>query len=77
MQAIQMIKVLITLGASLLFVDAWAAKPSEDAVKACLNLAASGHATFTKIDISEFQSEDNFKDGYQATLFSDKGQRFG
>lgn len=70
-------KVLITLGVSLLFVDAWAAKPSEDAIKACLKLGASGSATYSKIDISEFQSEDNFKGGYQATFFSDKGQRFG
>jgi hypothetical protein len=78
MQAIQMNKVLFTLGAALLLANAsWAVKPSEDAINACLKLGASGQATYDKLDISEFQSEDNFKRGYQATLFSDKGQRIG
>lgn len=71
-------KVLITLGAALLLTDAsWAVKPSEDAINACLTLGASGNATYDKLDISEFQSEDHFKRGYQAILFSDKGQRIG
>jgi len=70
-------KVLLTLGASLLLADAWAVKPSEDAINACLKLDASGGATYSKIDTTEFQSEDKFKGSYQATLFSDKGQRFG
>lgn len=71
-------KVLLTLGAALLLADAsWAVKPSGDAINACLKLGASGKANYDKLDISEFQSEDHFKRGYQATLFSDNGQRFG
>lgn len=70
-------KVLLALGASLLLANAWAVKPSEDAINACLKLDGSGRATYSKIDTTEFQSEDKFKGGYQATLFSDKGQRIG
>jgi hypothetical protein len=70
-------RALLALGASLLLAEAWAVKPSEDAIDACLKLNASGRATYSKIDTSAFQSEDKYKGGYQATLFSDKGQRIG
>ena len=57
--------------------SAHAAKPSAEVVEACLQGGSRGHAMWTAIATDEVGSDDDFRGGHKATLFTANGQDVG
>lgn len=70
-------RLIAALSATVMTANAHAAKPSAEVVSACLQGASRGHAIWTGIATNEVGSDDEFRGGYKATLFTANGRDVG
>lgn len=68
---------MAALSVTVMMTSAHAAKPSVEVVDACLRGESRGHATWTSIATDEVGSDDDFRGGHKATLFTVNGQDVG
>lgn len=68
---------MAALSVTVMTTSAHAAKPSAEVVHACLQGESRGHATWTAIATDEVGSDDDFRGGHKATLFTANGRDVG
>ncbi|WP_338440163.1 hypothetical protein [uncultured Aquabacterium sp.] len=70
-------RLIVALSVTVMTASAHAAKPSAEVVDACLQGESRGHAIWTAIETNEVGSDDDFRGGHKATLFTANGRDVG
>jgi hypothetical protein len=70
-------RLIVALLVTVMMASAYAAKPSAEVVNACLQGESRGRAIWTTIATNEVGSDDDFRGGYKATLFTADGRDVG
>jgi hypothetical protein len=70
-------RLIAALSVAVMTANAHAAKPSAEVVNACLQGESHGHAIWTAIATNEIGSDDDFRGGYKATIFTLNGRAVG